>query len=307
MLFPEVGTHILRYRAVDNAGNYSDWRSVEFTVYPPESESSIITDASINGGARFASTNARNGAVLLRDTAMLHDALENLPAYVMGADYLVWQTEDVQRNEEADIRREAGIRREACIRREAYVRFQVTCDAVVYVFTPEGEERPEGFSFVENSRSVNRANYGGNGSFSMKRFAKGAWVSITVAVDSALPPFIAAQRTGSVFAEIRVRPEEPDGAANPFNEYEAGTAVVLGCETSPWYWSRRLPLHRRWFVSTGEGWQLLEENRFTLPEETESVHGYVRFRLELYTPDGQIEYRTEKEIRVIEKQEEDEE
>jgi hypothetical protein len=285
---------------VDNVGNYSDWRSVEFTVYPPESEASVIAAASINGSVRLAASNARNGAVLLRDAAILHggdaassNALENLPAYVMGGDYLVWQTEDVQRSGEVEIRREAEIR------------FQVTCDAAVYVFIPEGAERPEGFSFVEDSRGVNRASYG-NGSFYMKRFAKGAWVSITVAADSALPPFIAAQRTGSVFAEIRVRQEEPDGAANPFNEYETGTAIALGCEVSPWRWSRRLPLRRRWFVSTGEGWRLLEDNRFTLPEETESVHGYVRFRLELYTPDGQIEYRTEKEIRIIEKQEEDE-
>jgi hypothetical protein len=58
--------------------------------------------------------------------------------------------------------------------------------------------------------------------------------------------------------------------------------MILESLISPWQYSLRLPL---------------EENRYDLPDTGTS--GYLRFRVEIYTPDGQTEYRTEKVIGVI--------
>ncbi|MDR1128070.1 MAG: hypothetical protein LBL20_02070, partial [Treponema sp.] len=82
-------------------------------------------------------------------------------------------------------------------------------------------------------------------------------------------------------------------------EYEPGTELGLDGHPGPWRYSRRLPLIQKWYVSYGAEWHPLEGNRCTIPEDAESR--YIRFRLELAAPDGQIEYRTEKTIQIKEK------
>jgi hypothetical protein len=106
------------------------------------------------------------------------------------------------------------------------------------------------------------------------------------------------QERGSVFAEITVRDDGTDRQTQGTDTvFEAGTTIIMDAVVSPWQYSRRLPLRKRWFVDGEEGWIPLEGNSFELKGEEESA--YLRFRLELHTPDGQIEYRAEKTIGIV--------
>jgi hypothetical protein len=224
------------------------------------------------------------------------EALLNLPSDVLGGEYLFWEAED--------IRQEESLPDETSI-----IRFRVNADATVYLFLPRGTEAPEGFSFVEDRVMINRAYFPEGTAVYMKRLAAGSWAELPghgpgQEADSGasprsgrLPPLIVVQERGSVFAEITVREDVADRLTRATDTvFEAGTSVILDALVSPWQYSRRLPLRKRWFVDSEEGWIPLEGNSFELKGEEEST--YLRFRLELYTPDGQIEYRAEKTIGI---------
>ena len=108
-------------------------------------------------------------------------------------------------------------------------------------------------------------------------------------------PLVMVQEKGDVEADILIRRESN------------GDALLLEALVQPWQHSRRLPLQRRWFVNTGDGWEGLEGNRYEegapldAPPAEGSVAAPLRFRLELSAPDGEVERRVEK---VYEKEEE---
>jgi hypothetical protein len=316
----EEGRYQIQYRAADKAGTRGEWQNTELLVNPARTGMPLIDSASINGMERSVVPNVRKGMPLVRNAGKLvpdrsgPEALLNLPSYSLGGEYILWEPEDMLQNA------------------TSVIRFRITRDAVVYLFIPDDTDVPQGWSFVERRASINRAWYQeGNlrpiwtpveprdGTMVyMKRFTAGSMVEIPVNRNGLLPPFITAQETGSLFANIKIlldesaadrstAPSAEQAPLNVFDEYEAGTAIILDCEVSPWQYSRRLPLRRQWLVNTEAGWIPLDGNRYTLPEfpvkNLESE--YLRFRLELYTPDGQTEYRTEKTIRVIEKQPEE--
>ncbi|MDR3336529.1 MAG: Ig-like domain repeat protein [Treponema sp.] len=302
-LMLKEGIYTLQYRAKDNAGNYSEWRNRTFFAYPSRPQGTLITSVSFNGIPRFAANNLHNGVSLLYvdnnnpDTKTdmqdkITTALANLPSYTIGAEYLVFNPEDLQERE------------------ETVIQFHVTQDAVVYLFLPNGIEPPASWNLVEEGLRINRTYYPEGNSMYMKRYLADSMVTIAVPQGKHLPPFVAAQKTGAIFADIHIRQEKQDEGlegfyrkeTNPFNEYEEGSLLVLGYEASPWQWSRRLPLRKRWLINSGEGWLSLDGNRYTIAPESELA--VLRFRLELYTPDGQIEYRTEKEVRITRKKEE---
>jgi hypothetical protein len=302
-LILEEGIYTLQCRAKDNAGNYSEWHNRVFFVYPSRPRGALITSASFNGMSRSAANNLHNGVSLLyvdnnnpdTETDMrdkITTALDNLPPYTIGAEYLVFNPEDLQERE------------------KTVIQFHVAQDAVVYLFLPNGIEPPASWSFVEAGLKINRTYYPEGNSVYMKRYPADSMVTIAIPQGKHLPPFVAAQKTGTIFADIHIRQEKQDEGlegfyrkeTNPFNEYEEGSLLVLGYEASPWQWSRRLPLRGRWLINSGEGWLSLDGNRYTIAPESEL--DALRFRLELYTPDGQIEYRTEKEVRVTKKREE---
>jgi hypothetical protein len=305
-IFLDEGIYHLEYRAADRAGNYSDWRTAEFTVQPFWAEASLIVDASIDGIKRAVVTNLRNGMPILRDGGEKPEpdrsspaALVNLPSYVMGAEYIIWEPEDVSAGEE-----NAG--------EERIIRFRTTKDAAAYLFLPEGSEAPVSWSPVRESAMINQTWYAGGVSIYMKRLASENWIEIPVRGSGKLPPLVVLQERGSVTADIVIRENEdreekagdPDGVDMPeidrsgfVEEYGPGTELLLEGRPVPWRYSRRLPLIKKWYVSYQAEWLPLEENRWTIPEDAEP--GYVRFRLELVTPDGQVEYRTEKTIVVV--------
>jgi hypothetical protein len=305
-IFFDEGNYHLEYRAADRAGNYSEWRTAEFTVQPLWAEASLIVDASIDGINRVVVTNLRNGMPILREDGEKPEvdrsspaALVNLPSYVIGAEYIIWEPEDVPAGEE-----NAG--------RERVIRFRITKDAAAYLFLPEGSEAPASWSPVKESAMINQTWYAGGVSIYMKRLASENWIEIPVTGSGKLPPLVALQERGSVTADIVIRENEdreeetddPDGVDMPaierydfVEEYEAGTELLLDGRPGPWRYSRRLPLIKKWYVSYQAEWLPLEGNRWTIPEDIEP--GYVRFRLELVTPDGQVEYRTEKTIVVV--------
>ncbi|GHU59796.1 hypothetical protein FACS189444_5750 [Spirochaetia bacterium] len=146
----------------------------------------------------------------------------------------------------------------------------------------------------------------------MKRFSAGAFVDLPGAQEGMLPPLTIAQEIGTISAEIKIRNGSTDPGAEPENglsvfqteDYEAGTEIVLEAVMSPWQYSRRLPLQNRWLINTAEGWVLIEGNRYEIPANGSDA--YLRFRLEVSTPDGQVEYRTEKTIGIIVKHSEEE-
>jgi hypothetical protein len=271
-------------------------------------EAVLIDSASINGRERRAVGNARNGMPLLRPDGVggtpgfdrtKPEALLHLPSYVLGGEYLFWEAEDIRQEE--SLPDETGV-----------IRFRVSADTTVYLFLPHDLEAPEGFSFVEDRVMINRAYFPGGTSVYMKRLAAGSWTELPGQQPSygqgqgaspgagRLPPLIVVQERGSVFAEITVREDAADRltqtAPGTDTVFEAGTNVILDAVVSPWQFSRRLPLRRRWFVEGEEGWIPLEGNSFELKDEESA---FLRFRLELYTPDGQIEYRAEKTIGIV--------
>ncbi|MDR2784657.1 MAG: IPT/TIG domain-containing protein [Treponema sp.] len=305
-IFLDEGSYRLEYRAADRAGNYSEWRTAEFTIQPLWAEASLIADVSIGGIKRAVVTNLRNGMPILREDGKKPEpdrsspaALVNLPSYVMGAEYIIWEPEDVSAGEE-----NAG--------KERIIRFRTAKDVVAYLFLPEGKEAPASWSPVREDAMINQTWYAGGVSVYMKRLAGENRVEIPVTGSGRLPPLVAIQERGSVSADIVIRKngDREGKAGDPGNvdmpvieraefieEYEAGTDLLLDGRPSPWRYSRRLPLIKKWYVSYRTEWLPLEGNCWTIPEDTEP--GYIRFRVELVTPDGQVEYRTEKNIVVI--------
>jgi hypothetical protein len=305
--FTGEGFTRIQYRAADKAGNFGDWRDCEVWVAPNRTGVSLIAHPTVGGRAVSVLYNAGNGMPLLgrRDEPGVkppespepdnrdREKLINLPPYALGGEYLLFE-EDVIAEDETQ-----------------RIRFQVTKNAVVYLFIPRSMEAPQGFSFVEERPGINRTYYPGGTGVYMKRFNAGGTVELEGSSRGTLPPLVLVQERQPVFGEITVRIEAgtpPDDAGVPVSpsipgDFEAGKTVTLEAIVSPWQYSRRLPLRQRWFVNAGAEWMPLEENRYTLPEE--SGGGYVRFRLELYTPDGQLEYRTEKTVGIVKNENEE--
>jgi hypothetical protein len=238
-------------------------------------------------------TNLRNGMPILwqegiepKPDRSHPGALVNLPSYVMGAEYIIWEPEDLAAGE------------------ESIIRFRIEREAVAYLFLPKGTEPPAAWSPVRMDAAINRACYPEGVSVYMKRLAAESRTEISAASTGKLPPLIAVQERGSVIADIvvseitdSIKTPMPEISGSRFiEEYEGGTELVLEAQVSPWRYSRRLPLIKKWYVSHEAEWLPLEGNQYTIPEE--SAPGYIRFRLELATPDGQIEYRAEKTIQV---------
>jgi hypothetical protein len=294
LLFMEEGLQHIQYRSCDWAGNYSEWQDSEIWVSAGQQGPAIIADASIDGDDRLVIPNARNGLPMVRlggNEPSEGGALSNLPSYALGGEYLLWEEEDIARDE------------------TSVIRFRVTTDAVVYLFLPPDADVPGGWSYVGESPRINRTYYRNGSRVYMKRCYGESWVELPGSRAGSLPPFIAVQEWKPVFADIEVRPArllpnlEPSLAPETFGpleagDCEAGTTGVLNARTADWQASRRLALRKQWLVSTEAEWVSLETNTYTLPSDP-SV-GYVRFRLELYAPDGQLEYRTEKTIGIKE-------
>jgi hypothetical protein len=192
------------------------------------------------------------------------------------------------------------------------ISFQVSRNAVVYLFMPHNRAATSDWSLVEEGVHINGTWYSGGTSVYMKRFSAGALVDLPGTPAGVLPPLAIAQETGTISAEIKIRSgstvtgSEPESGLSAFqtDDYEAGTEIVLEAVMSPWQYSRRLPLLNRWLIHTADGWVPVEGNRYEIPAD--GPNAYLRFRLEVSTPDGQVEYRTEKTIGIIVKHSEEE-
>jgi outer membrane protein assembly factor BamB len=296
LTFTEEGLYHIKYRAGDRAGNYSEWNGLDVWVSPGMQEASLIESASINGKERLVVANIRNGLPLIRPEdgkgkpgfdRTKPEALLNLPRYVLGGEYLFWEQEDIR---PAEIQgNEPGS-----------IRFRLSTDTAVYLFLPHDIEAPSGFSFVEGNRMINRTYFPGGTQVYMKRFIAGSHVELPAAAltkPGAVPPLIVAQELGNVFAEITVREAMRTAETTGDTVFEAGSVLIPEAVISPWQYSRRLPLRERWAVNAGEDWIPLEENLFEVNADTAA--GFLRFRLELYTPDGQVEYKAEKTIGIV--------
>jgi hypothetical protein len=219
----------------------------------------------------------------------------NMPLYALGGAYPLWEAADLLDSENAGIR------------------FQVRRDAVVYLFLPWDANPGALWSFVERRADINSRYYREGAWVYLRRFDAGAWVEVLGSPRGTIPPLIAVQERGPVHGDILIRraetpetefphaeshrdPAAKENAADPppQEEYRPGQVLTLEALTGPWQYCRRLPLRKRWFIHSGDAWVLLEGNQYTLPEEPDL--GFIRIRLELYTPDGQVEYRTEKTI-----------
>ncbi|MDR2402912.1 MAG: hypothetical protein LBD78_02670 [Spirochaetaceae bacterium] len=294
--FTDEGRYQIQYRAVDKAGNSGAWFTCEVLVTFNLSEVPLIENAVLNGQERLVMYNARNGMPILRPEGTSgpvsvdksrREALLNLPSYAIGGEYLLWEAEEPG----TDAVRNIG--------------FRVSADVVVYLFIPRGMKAPGDWSLIEENRRINRTYYPGGTGVYMKRFNGGSRVTIEDIPGCMTPPLVLVQERRAVFAGITVWPEETtlpgtgtnQSSASSPEEYKGGTRVILEALISPWQYSRRLPLRKRWFVSVDEEWLPLEGNRYDLPDT--GTPGYLRFRVEIYTPDGQTEYRTEKVIDVI--------
>ena len=278
LVFMREGKYRVRFRAIDLAGNTGAWVDRDVWVTPPEEEA-LIRSASINGKERQVMSPVRNGAAFARSRDE-SAALFNLPSYALGGAYLLWEAEDLRADESARIR------------------FQVNKDAAVYLFLPPGMDADPKWSFIEGNVRINRRYYPEGAAIYMRRFDAGAWVELQELPAGTPPPVTAVQERGAVFGDIQLRAAagSPDGVSVMPGEYERGSVLILEALVSPWRYSRRLPLRKRWFVNAGEGWTPLEGNQYALPEEPDRA--YLTIRLELYTPDGQVEHRVEKTVGI---------
>jgi hypothetical protein len=278
LLFVEPGTYLVRYRAFDRAGNGGEWQKCDVFVPPDNTGAVLIDDPLLNGVPRKVMSRARNGMPLV-DNGRGEDqdfrpgdplAMANLPSYALGAEYIRWDLDDALLDEGASIR------------------FRTKRNAAVYLFLPHTVPAPRGWSLVEDRAGINRLYYPGGAAIYMRRYGAGALVEIPGTPAGAALPLVMAQEKGDLSADILIRRES------------GGEALLLEALVYPRQHSRRLPLQRRWFVNTGDGWEPLEGNRYEegapleAPLEGEAVAAPLRFRLELYTPDGEVEHRVEK-------------
>jgi hypothetical protein len=278
LVFADPGTYSIGYRAFDRAGNRGDWRSYELFIPPDNTAAEIIDEPLLNGRPRKVMCRARNGMPLV-DNGRGDDqdfrvgdpgAMTNLPSYVLGAEYISWDAGDPGLGEGASLS------------------FRVRRNAAIYLFLPHRVPAPRGWSPVESRAGINRLYYPGGAAVYMRRYAAGALAEIPGTPAGTAPPLVMAQEKGDLTADIGIRRES------------GGEALILEALVMPRQHSRRLPLLRRWFFNAGDGWEALEGNRYgganliEAPREEGSVAAPLRFRLELYTPDGVVERRTEK-------------
>jgi hypothetical protein len=278
LVFAEPGAYRVGYRAFDRAGNGGDWRYCDVFIPPDNAAAELIDTPLVNGMPRKVMIRARNGMPLV-DKGRGEDqefnpgdpeAMTNLPSYTLGAEYIRWDFDDALFDEGASIR------------------FRVKRNVVVYLFLPRNVPAPRGWSFVEDRAGINRLYYSGGAAVYMRRYGAGALAELPGTPAGTALPLIMAQEKGGLAADILIRRES------------GGEALVLDALVQPRQYSRRLPLQRRWFVNAGEGWEALEGNRYEAaapveaPLEEETVAAPLRFRLELFTPDGEVERRVEK-------------
>jgi hypothetical protein len=278
LLFAEPGTYHVGYRAVDRAGNGGDWQNCDVFIAPDNEAAELIDTPLVNGRPRKVMVRARNGMPLVdqgsgeeRDfRAGDPEAMANLPLYVLGAEYIPWDLEDLLLDEAASIR------------------FRLKRSAAVYLFLPSAIPAPRGWSLVEDRAGINRLYYPGGAAVYMRRYGAGAVAELPGTPAGAALPLVMAQEKGGLAADILIRRES------------GAEALILEALVQPRLSSRRLPLQKRWFVNAGDGWEALEGNRYEdaapadAPVEEEAVKAPLRFRLELYTPDGVVELRVEK-------------
>ncbi|MDR1248535.1 MAG: PQQ-binding-like beta-propeller repeat protein [Treponema sp.] len=267
--FAAPGHYRVSYRAFDRAGNSSGWQHCDILIPPDNTGTAIIGEPLLNGSPRKVMSRTRNGMPLVdRGVGEAQEygtddsgAITRLPLYALGAEYLRWDLGDEQLDETASIR------------------FQVKRNAALYLFLPRNVPAPRGWSLVEDRAGINRLYYPGGASVYMRRYGSGSWAELPGTPAGIALPLILAQERGSVGADILIRRES------------GGEGLILEAPAQPWQHSRRLPLRRRWFVNAGDGWEALEGNRYLEEEPSAEL---LRFRVELYTPDGEVEYRTEK-------------
>ncbi|GHV74988.1 hypothetical protein AGMMS49940_22900 [Spirochaetia bacterium] len=277
LVFTEPGAYQVHYRAADRAGNISLWQTCDVVVSPAHAGLELIDTPSINGMPRPVMNHARNRMPLIKGAE--DGAIANLPSYTVGADYLLWEEDD------------------ALLDESARIRFRVKRNAVVYLFLPQNTAAPRSWSFVEDKAAINRRYYPGGAAVYMKRYGPSGLVEIPGTPGGTVQPLIMVQEKGSVSAEILIHPVNAEDTGDE-------NAFVLDALVKPWQYSRRLPLRKRWFVHAGEDWTPLEGNRCEVSapveKDEETVSVPLRFRLELYTPDGEVEYRVEKVYGVAE-------
>ncbi|WP_169313427.1 OmpL47-type beta-barrel domain-containing protein [Treponema primitia] len=297
VVFMEEGGYRVFYRGVDRADNSGSWQACDVWVAPNRSTVSMIDHAEINGAERAVMYHAHNGMPLIRggedmdigssshrDTA----AMTRLPSYTLGAEYILWEEGDELLDERAGIR------------------FRVLRDAVVYLFLPKKTEAPPAWGFVEERGELNRFYYPGGVSVYMRRYGAQAVVELPGTPAGLSQPLIMVQERGSVVADILVRQEIVEADAVESAQLATPTLVgkfpaqvfILEALVQPWQYRRRLPLRERWLVYGDEGWMPLEGNRWEAAEVAIGESGHLRFRLELYTPDGVVEYRAEKAVEL---------
>jgi hypothetical protein len=173
---------------------------------------------------------------------------------------------------------------------------------------------------VENNTGLNRFWYPGGAAVYMRRFSRSALVELPGTPKGTIQPLIMVQELGSISADIVISREMPKGLMpdsgarllqgspgaaaimEPVGSLavdgSSGPVFVLDAIIRPWQYSRRLPLRKQWLVYTDDGWLPLEKGRYELPREKELWPAHLRFRLEIRTPDGELEYRAEKAIEV---------
>jgi hypothetical protein len=289
LLFVEPGTYRISYRAFDRAGNSGEWQNCDVFIAPDNADALLIDTPLMNGRPRAVATRARNGAPLVDNgpgEEREAGAMANLPSYALGAEYIRWDRDDPLLDETASLS------------------FRTKRNVAVYLFLPRSVPAPRGWSLAEDRTGVNRRYYPGGAAVYMRRYGAGALAEIPGTPAGAAPPLVMAQERGDLTAEILISRESE------------GEALVLEALVQPRQHSRRLPLQRRWFVNAGDGWEALEGNRYEkaapvdepggepagAPGGGEAIAAPLRFRLELYTPDGEVERRVEK---VWEAEEED--
>jgi outer membrane protein assembly factor BamB len=279
LVFADPGTYRVGYRACDRAGNNGDWQHYDVFIAPDNAEAALIDTPLLNGMPRKVMVRARNGMPLVgrgpgEDGEFSPGdpgAMANLPSYAIGAEYICWDPDDQLLDEGASIR------------------FRVKRDTVVYLFLPRNVPAPRGWSLVEDRAGINRRYYPGGAAIYMRRYGAGAGAELPGTPTGSALPLIMAQERGGLTADIAIRRET------------GGEALLLEALVQPRQHSRRLPLQRRWFVNAGDGWEALEGNRYEegapageAPLEEGHIAAPLRFRLELYTPDGEVERRVEK-------------
>jgi hypothetical protein len=282
LLFVEPGTYRIGYRAFDRAGNNGDWQHCDVFIAPDNADAVLIDTPLVNGRLRTVMVRARNGMPLVADGSGEDQdlrpgdsgAMAKLPSYTLGAEYIRWDRDDPRLDETASLS------------------FRLKRNAVVYLFLSRSVPAPRGWSLVEDRAGINRLYYPGGTAVYMRRYNAGALAEIPGTPAGAAPPLVMAQERGDLAADILISRESD------------GEALILEALVQPRQHSRRLPLQRRWFVNAGDGWEALEGNRYenTAPVEAPSeapagegaIAAPLRFRLELYTPDGEVERRLEK-------------